>query len=147
VLKQIIADHQQFSFVPGQTYKWSPVEQTIYYQPKTAVSWSLLHELAHALLGHQDYKSDIELLKIELSAWHKARQIGENYGIIIDQDHIENCLDTYRDWLKTRATCPECKTVTTQTAANHYLCYSCSAQWSVPSSPLCRVVRIKKTLA
>jgi hypothetical protein len=147
MLKQIMADHQQFSFVPGQVFKWSPRESTIYYQPTGEVSWSLLHELGHALLGHHDYASDLELLKIELAAWERAKQIGADYGVVIDQDHIEDCLDTYRDWLKKRATCPECHTVTTQNSLNSYLCFNCDASWSVPSSPLCRVVRIKKTPA
>jgi hypothetical protein len=145
MLKQIIADHQQFSFVSGQAFRWSPSEQTIYYPQNDQVSWSLLHELGHALLSHQTYASDLELLKIELSAWDKAKQIGADYGVIIDQDHIEDCLDTYRDWLKQRATCPDCQTVTTQTSDNTYLCFSCNASWTVPSSPLCRTIRIKKT--
>ncbi len=145
MLNKIIADQPKFSFVPGQVFKWSPDNQPIYYEPNQQISWSLLHGLGHALLGHRAYSSDIELLKIELSAWEKAKQIGGGYGVAIDQDHIEDCLDTYRDWLKNRATCPECKTVTTQDAPNSYLCFNCGASWQVPSSPLCRVVRIKKT--
>lgn len=147
MVKQLIADHQQFSFVPSQAFRWSPAEQTIYYQPQTDISWSLLHELGHALLGHQDYQSDIELLKIELAAWEKAKLIGADYGVSINQDHVEDCLDTYRDWLKKRATCPECRTVTTQSSPTSYTCFNCAASWGVPKSPLCRVTRIKKTPA
>jgi hypothetical protein len=147
MLKKIILDHRQFSFVPANIFKWSPNEQTIYYRPAKQISWSLLHELGHALLDHKTYATDIELLKIELSAWEKAKQIGLDYGVVIEQDHIEDCLDTYRDWLKHRATCPECQTVTTQNSVNSYLCFNCDATWQVPDSPLCRVVRIKKTPA
>lgn len=141
-----MADHQQFSFAPGQTFKWSPQTNTIYYD--TAEDdrlWSLLHELAHALLGHESIKSDVELIKAERSAWDKALLLASDYGVTIDTNYIEDCLDTYRDWLKKRATCPACATVSLQGEDGAYVCHNCYEEWRVPASPNCRVLRIKKT--
>jgi hypothetical protein len=87
----------------------------------------------------------LELLKLERSAWDKALKLSRRYHVVIDEDHIEDCLDTYRDWLKARATCPACRTVSVQDDQGVYGCYNCSERWRVPASPTCRVLRIKKT--
>lgn len=144
--KQIIKDHHQFSFVRSDDFKWSPSTNTIHYQPvgtDQRVLWTLLHELGHALLGHTRYATDIELVKIERQAWDKALEVAAMYEIDIDPNHIEDCLDSYRDWSVKRATCPACATVSVQNQAAIYSCFNCLATWSVPSSPICRVMRIK----
>lgn len=144
--KQIIDDHQQFSFVPSDDFKWSPSTNTIHYQdsrPADQPLWTLLHELAHALLGHNDYASDLELIKIERQAWDKAKEVALVYEIDIDTDYIEDCMDTYRDWLIKRATCPDCRSVTFQNQQELYECFNCGSSWSVPASAVCRVLRIK----
>ncbi len=103
--------------------------------------WSILHELAHAKLNHNNYYSDFELVKLELDAWQEAKEIAKNYGIKIDSEHIEDCLDTYRDWLHQRATCPTCQTVSTQRDPNTYQCFNCRTSWHVSNSRFCRPYR------
>ena len=101
-------------------------------------AWALLHELGHALLDHQVFATDIDLLQIEVEAWHKAQLIAKPYGIDIAWQHVEQCLDSYRDWLHARSTCPTCQLVTLQVNARLYQCFNCNNQWQVTKSRLCR---------
>jgi hypothetical protein len=108
-ISRIIHDYPQFKFAPGAQEHWSPKANTITYsesEPMAELRYGLLHELAHALLGHTSYNSDFELLKLESEAWELAVKIGKNYKIKLDPDHIQDCLDTYRDWLHRRSKCP-----------------------------------------
>src|SRR4051812_39841498 len=101
-IERIITDYPQFNFEPGPQELWSPKTNMITYsqsEPLTELRYGLLHELAHALLGHNSYNSDFELLKLETEAWDLAVKIGKKYKIRLDPDHIQDCLDTYRDWL------------------------------------------------
>jgi hypothetical protein len=105
--------------------------------------FSLLHELGHALLEHKDYTYDVELLKIEVAAWDRARTLAEQYGVTLDEDHIQDCLDTYRDWLHLRATCPTCFGRSLQSTETCYRCFNCQTEWSVTRSRLCRPYRLR----
>ncbi|MBP6917206.1 ImmA/IrrE family metallo-endopeptidase [Candidatus Saccharibacteria bacterium] len=138
-------DYSCFSFVSGKDFYWSPSSNTIYYSThhKTAEYgvWALFHELAHALLGHQKYDNDFELLQLESKTWYKASKIASKYGIAISKDHIQDCLDTYRDWLHTRSKCPICKVVSLQRDDGFYQCFNCKSVWEVPQSPQSTVVQ------
>lgn len=143
-LKYIIPD---IKFVPGDTFSWSPATTTISYTPSntnTVHMWSLLHESGHAKLGHTNYQSDIELLLMEVAAWEEARSLARQLGTTIDEDHVQNCLDTYRDWLHQRSTCPRCGTVSLQTSPKEYRCHNCAMQWQVSTSRFCRPYRSSK---
>jgi hypothetical protein len=65
------------TFTCGDSFFWSPQHRLITYQDdgdKAIVhTWALLHEAAHALLGHTTYNSDFELLMLEVDAWEKAK--------------------------------------------------------------------------
>ena len=135
------------TFEPGASFFWSPKHRTITYkddaannQPQDA--WALLHEAAHAVLDHQKYQSDLDLLLLEVAAWHKAKDLAKDLGITIDEDHIQDCLDTYRDWLHQRATCPRCSTVSLQKSPQAYHCHNCAATWRVSASRFCRPYRL-----
>jgi len=144
LIARIKADYPQFKFKPGAQEHWSPKTNTITYEQTQTTPdgrFGLLHELAHALLGHQNYKSDFELLKLESQAWHQAAEIGKKYGVKINQEHIQNCLDTYRDWLHRRSKCPTCGVHTLQTDAKTYQCYNCGASWSVSAGRFARSYR------
>jgi hypothetical protein len=104
-------------------------------------TWSLLHETGHGLLVHADYQSDLELLHMEVAAWEKAKELGQAFGVQIDPNHIEDCLDTYRDWLHRRSTCPTCGSVSLQHNSTEYHCHNCNAMWQVSSSRFCRPYR------
>ena len=132
----------------GDSYFWSPKHRVITYKDEEdllGADWALLHETAHALLDHQDYSSDLELLLLEVAAWHKAKALGRELGIEIDEEHIQDCLDTYRDWLHQRSTCPRCGIVSIQISAREYRCHNCQAQWLVSASRFCRPYRLTKT--
>ena len=141
-LKHITHD---IKFSKGSSFAWSPTNRTITYPSKTTGSeveaWSLLHEIGHALSAHTTYESDVDLLLIEVEAWEKAKEIGLKLDISIDEDHVQNCLDTYRDWLHQRSTCPRCGIVAMQTDSKTYRCHNCHNTWLVSASRFCRPYR------
>jgi hypothetical protein len=65
--------------------------------------------------------------------------------VIIDEEHIQNCLDTYRDWLHKRSTCPRCDSHGLQTS-EQYKCYNCRAVWRVGNERFCRAYRSLQSL-
>lgn len=142
-LKQILVDYPDINFKAGDTFIWSPGLQTITYKNSQFKNetgyWSLIHELSHYELGHKSYKSDFQLLQMEAAAWSRAKTIAARYDLEIEEDHIQDCLDTYRDWLHSRAKCPNCGVVTIQRKDLSYNCFNCSTSWRVPKSLLCRV--------
>ncbi|MBP6005642.1 hypothetical protein KA531_01930 [Candidatus Saccharibacteria bacterium] len=93
----------------------------------------LIHELAHAELGHIDYQSDLELVLIEIKAWDKALIICQELSIDYDQTLRDSCIKTYLDWYKARGTCPNCHTLNIN-RQNNYQCYNCLSSWRVSDS-------------
>ena len=147
LLSKLAAGYPAIKFVEGTTFYWSPRTQSVTYaagstQPEIS-TWSLLHEVSHGILGHQNYRSDFELVQLEVAAWQHAKILAKKHGIKIDPEHIEDCLDTYRDWLHMRATCPACGTVSAQKDARTYECFNCHANWHVSTSRFCRPYRRK----
>ncbi len=146
LLKELSADFPDLKFVRGKYCRWSPTDRTITYsarEPEGRTEWALFHELAHATLGHTTYGVDIELLLLEVAAWEKAKQLAQSYGHIIDEDHMQDCLDTYRDWLDRRSTCPTCGNNSLQQGSDGYKCFNCQTEWRVSSSRFCRPYRQK----
>jgi predicted RNA-binding Zn-ribbon protein involved in translation (DUF1610 family) len=146
LLTKIHKDYPDVSFVVGERFSWHPGKGSVSFQDaannKPGI-WSLLHEVGHALLHHDDYRYDIELLQLEVAAWEKARKLALEYKIQISEDYVQDCLDTYRDWLHMRATCPVCSTRSLQASSDHYHCFNCGAEWQVSRSRLCRPYRLK----
>lgn len=147
VVDQLALAYPAINFAAGKTFMWNPSNQTILYANDRvntpAGSWSLLHEVGHALSNHTEFSSDLGLIKIEVEAWNKAKEIAKEFNIDIEEDHIQNCLDSYRDWLKKRSTCPDCNTVNMQHKDKSYKCANCPCKWSVSESQLCSI-RSKK---
>lgn len=146
LIKALQSNCPQLRFMPDTSFYWSPKDATIHYPANHDSKYAqqqLLHEVAHALLGHTTYESDINLLHIEIAAWEKAIELAAEYHLQIDREHIESCLDTYRDWLHNRATCPECNAAGLQHPAGTYTCVNCSCVWSVTDQRLCRTYRLK----
>lgn len=135
------------SFQEGDTFFWSPQTLTIAYSDVKLETdqgkWSLLHEVAHATLNHKSYDSDFGLLKLEVEAWDKAKKLGKDLKIVMDEEYIQDCLDTYRDWLHRRSTCPTCGNVGLQLIPTEYHCHNCLSQWTVSESRFCRPYRRK----
>ena len=137
-------DFPEFSFEPGEQDHWSPKANAITYRSGVAVKeiqYGVLHELAHAKLGHNTYHNDFELLKLESLAWQLAAKIGRKYGVKIDDEHIQDCLDTYRDWLHARSQCPNCGIHVLQKDPYHYHCFNCHTEWKVTSGRFVRPYR------
>ena len=144
ILQQLCADFPDISIVESQKSYWNPQTRTIYYNPNHAHPiWSLLHEVGHMQSGHINYSSDVELLLMETEAWKTAKEAARKYGINIDQDHIEHCLDSYREWLYRRSKCPHCSLNGLQSNTAEYKCANCNTVWSVSKSRFKRSYRRK----
>jgi hypothetical protein len=137
---------QSIIFTAGNSYYWSPKDKTVFYQDndKTEIGlWTLLHETSHGLLNHTAYKSDFELVLLEVEAWEKAEELASEIGIEIDSDHIQDCLDSYRDWQYKRSLCPSCDLGGVQINTNTYKCIFCDDTWKVSPARFCRPYRMK----
>lgn len=144
LIKKLRVDYPQFVYKKASGFLWSHSEHTIYYTCKNDDCTLLLHELSHALLNHTDYERDIELIAIERDAWDKSKEVAANYGVIIDDDYVQSNLDTYRNWLHNRSTCPSCKATGLQTKKYIYKCLACSNQWRVNDAKVCALRRYNK---
>ena len=148
LLRTLAGAFPHIQFVSGEAFFWSPATTSVTYkqagQEESHHAWALLHETAHALLNHQNYEHDVDLLLLEVAAWQKAKELGVSFGVEIDEEHVQDCLDTYRDWLHQRSTCPRCSTVSLQISAQAYRCHNCAADWQVSASRFCRPYRLSK---
>lgn len=145
LLTKLKTSYPELRFTPGDQFYWSPETEEIFYNQASEEeedAWSLLHETGHALLKHQNYQADFELLRLEIAAWQRARHLAEKLFVNIDEDHIQDCLDTYRDWLYKRSICPTCTTKCLQQSDFiHYRCFNCHTTWKVSASRFCRAYR------
>jgi len=147
LVKKLAATYPDLHFVASTKFYWSPKEQTVYYDTSKdddQGKWALIHELSHGLLGHKDYRTDFELLQLEVAAWHKAEDVAKLFAVNINQDHIQDCLDTYRDWLHARSKCPACGEHGIQARSGDYTCINCHKTWHVSQERFCRPYRRAK---
>lgn len=148
LLAKLRSDYPRLTFTKGESFSWSPKTRTVTYslnaeqRPDIPPEWSLLHELAHALLGHRNYQTDFELVLLEVAAWCKAEKLAQDYDVQIDDDHVQDCIDTYRDWLYQRSACPTCGNTSLQENSVTYRCFNCSTAWTVTASRFCRPYRL-----
>lgn len=145
LLKTLQGHFPELRFRAGEQFSWSPETGEIIYKASATgqkARWSLLHETGHALLGHRSYGADFELLKLEIKAWERAKAVAKEVNITIDEEHIQDCLDTYRDWLYKRSICPSCSTkCLQQDDFVHYRCFNCHDTWCVTASRFGRAYR------
>lgn len=148
LIRKIQKEHPGLTFTPGHSHCWSPEQGRISYekQEKKHSIESLLHELGHARLGHKGYTSDMDLLQKEVEAWQEAMSLAQNYNVDFDQNHMQDCLDTYRDWVYKRSMCPQCLGTGLQMNELHYRCTNCGHSWRVTASRFCRPYRRSKSL-
>jgi hypothetical protein len=144
VLARVQSAYPQIRFAEGTDFMWSIKDQTVTYSTNVSdtdkFTSSLCHELSHGILGHADFKHDIELIKLERDAWDHATTIARDlFDLTIPTDHIEDCMNTYRDWLYQRSLCPTCKQCGLQQTKQQYSCIMCNSRWRVNVSRLCRV--------
>ena len=141
-------DHPGLAFNSGGPHCWSPDKGQISYagDDESHCVEGLLHELGHARLAHKGYVSDLELLHKEVEAWQEALCLASLYGVDFDEEHMQDCLDTYRDWLHKRSMCPLCKTTGIQENERQYNCLNCGHIWHVTDSRFCRPYRLSKAV-
>ncbi len=147
VTKTLSEQFPHLSFKAGRGFYWSaPTGEVVYSRSAQGdqAIWSLLHETSHALLTHQSYGNDFELIEMEVAAWEHAKGLASRLGLpTIDEGHLQDCLDTYRDWLHKRCVCPNCGTKSLQSTSQAYRCFNCSTQWRVTPSRFCRTYRAR----
>lgn len=142
ILTSLEKDFSYIKFVASTRFQWSPEEKTIYFvEGKKNGEWSLLHEAGHMLCNHINYSNDLGLLRMEVEAWEKARELARKYSHQIDENHIDKCLDTYRDWIYRRSSCPACTQAGIEKNTGNYHCINCGHQWKVSSERFCRTYR------
>jgi hypothetical protein len=142
LLPKLEKDYPQLVFAPGERFAWSPDAQTVFYDKSDLTNTSLLlHELAHGLLGHHDYSKDIELITMETEAWDKALELATRYSVDITDETVQDTLDTYREWLHARSTCPECEATGYQSGKSEYTCVACAHAWRVNEARICALRR------
>lgn len=146
IVSKLSSRYKNLTFLESSHFLWSPRRQAIYYKKDSlntnVGTWTLFHELGHALLQHKSYSLDIELLDMENSAWNEAKKIAKDFNVSITEDHIQNCVDSYRNWIHLRSLCPNCNCTCIQNYNNFYTCFNCSKSWQVSSSRLCRHYRL-----
>ena len=132
LVKQLAVDYPVLTFTPGERFYWNPERQTIHYVRSSDDAASLLHEVAHALLVHQDFMRDVELVEMERDAWNYAvTALAPRYNLAIDPEAVQANLDTYRDWLHARSICPACSATGVQIKQRTYRCLACRSEWTV----------------
>lgn len=62
---------------------------------------------------------------MERAAWDKAKELAAKYDIEINQDLIEDELDSYRNWLHIKSRCKKCGLTRYQTKDGIYHCPHC----------------------
>lgn len=98
--------YPQFKFKQDKLFSWYAAENRICFvacknnckakdQPCPNF-YKLAHELGHAKLKHEDYKTKIELNRMELAAWAEAERIVEGLSLAkIPEDIIDSAMDSY----------------------------------------------------
>lgn len=148
IAKQIFNDFDDIKFCIGNDFHWSPTDGQVHHPNIIQLNdvFQLLHEIGHARLGHSQYPTDITLLEMERQAWEEACSYASNYDIPLDMNGplVQSSLDSYRQWLHSRSTCPNCEAVGVEQRPNDYLCILCHQHWKVNEARTCRLRRYKK---
>lgn len=146
LIQKIAKTYPTITFVEGERFAWVPdAQQVTFVVDEPDGDALLLHELGHGLLEHTTYSRDVELIAMERAAWDKALEVAAELKLApIADDFIEEHLDTYRDWLHARSTCPTCTATGYQTGANTYECPACHTAWRVNEARLCGLKRYKQ---
>lgn len=125
-LEQLKRDFPDFRFISGKKFAFRPPRTVVYDAYEGYGELLILHEVGHALSGHRFFGTDVERIKMEVEAWEKAKELAMIYGVDINDDLIQEELDTYRDWLHKKSRCPECGLTRFQTPDGVYHCPVCS---------------------
>lgn len=148
-LTKIKLDFPDITFKKGDVFSWFPKTQTVFYKNLRQKNdfAQLLHEIAHAKLQHESYQRDITLIDMERSAWEYAVDMlapAYNLPLQMDDDIVQDSLDSYRNWLHSRSICPNCEAVGMEIAKHRYRCLQCHSEWRVNEARSCELRRYRK---
>ena len=122
---------------PGEEYYYDSLSDTVFYIKKEIYSVlgysSFLHEASHAILGHINYKSELELLATETRAWELAIKIAHTFDIKIPEKLISSSLESYESFALNRGLCPTCNRFIIS-SMSQYQCLFCNTKWSCSQS-------------
>lgn len=147
LLQELTSDYPDIAFNQADHFAWSSKNSQISYLIPTEADQEnkfcnkLLHELAHSKLGHQDYSSDAELLKIESAAWGLTKDLATEYSIQFDKNEQQLSMESYIGWASSRSKCPKCKKNGLQITKTDFLCPTCGHKWNVGRSRFTRTYR------
>lgn len=143
LIQNISKKYPNIHLEPGDDFHWSSEARTVTYMASDPQADAhILHELAHGILDHHAYTKDIELIGMERDAWTLASsKLANDFGISIHDSTIQSALDSYRDWLHARSTCPQCTATGIQTAKSTYHCLACKHNWHVNEARICSLRR------
>lgn len=146
MVQTLTQQFKQVAFKPGDLFMWSPQDNTVYYETDRLEDkqgqLALLHEVAHALLAHQTFVYDVELIRKEIEAWRKTRELAGTHGLDFDEEYCHTCLESYREWLYRRSRCPQCHEAGVQTD-DKYHCFVCGQDWQVSDNRCGQLYRRK----
>lgn len=143
--RELSAAFPDIVFEPSDDFRWLPSKRTIQFDPTDRhLAERLLHEVAHSLLKHSIYSRDIELLGMERDAWQYAQsKLAPQFNVRFSGAVTDEDMDTYRDWLHARSTCPHCSATGLQTGESQYSCVACGGNWRVNHAIGCQLRRYK----
>lgn len=147
LLDQVKNTYIDLQFETADEFLYDAADEIIYYDPESLENHdgqvALLHEIAHAELGHFHFTSDLELFALETQAWNKTASLCEVYAVPLSENYLQSCLQTYATWLTQRATCPACDNFSTQENALTYRCFLCHTRWQVKTDAQSRIKRVR----
>lgn len=145
LLSKVTAHYPHLTFTTGDHFAWQPEAKNIVYNLyDPSFEARLLHEIGHSVLGHEGYDRDISLIGMERDAWHIAKsELAPTFEATVTNDQIEDDMDTYRDWLHSRSTCPACSASGIQKTRTAYSCLACDTSWNVNEARRCGLRRYK----
>ena len=124
ILAKLERDFPNFKFKFGKKFLFRPPKTIVVGPDEPFCELLLLHEVGHAILGHKNFKTDIDRLRMESEAWEKAKGLAAIYNVEFNEDFVQGELDTYRDWLHKKSRCPKCGLTRFQDA-DGYHCPRC----------------------
>lgn len=125
LLDELKRDFPELVFRDGKKFMFKPPKTVFFTTDEANFEMLILHEVAHAMLKHFDFKTNLERVRMENEAWEKAKELASRYSVVMDEDLIQNELDTYRDWLHKKSRCPKCGLTRFQTPDAKYHCPRC----------------------
>lgn len=128
-LNSLVASFPELSFKPGKKFLFRPKKTVFYAEENKNFPLLLLHETAHALLGHFSFSTELERLTIERDAWEKTRSLCADFALPFDEEFAEANLDTYRDWLHQKTLCKTCGLTCLEVDSESLYCPFCQKRF------------------